>query len=183
GHGGRRALVGDLGLAGARVGLALGRVVGAGDALAGGGDLRRREAHVEVVELIHDVVEDGGDVGIAQVAHGRHHGVVFVAVDGDLAAQAGQHRLQGRLRVAGDPVGVLQWREGAGQALAVGLVAGGTVGQVGRFACLFFALGRSFVDQVVRGRGAAGGGADERAQGEGEGDAEEVPVHGVPRWL
>src|SRR5690606_20298340 len=75
------------------------------------------------------------DVGVADVALRRHQTVVLHAVDDDLALQSfqdGRGDLRGRLAL--EPVGGRQWRERAGQALAVGLVAGRAVGLVGLLA-------------------------------------------------
>src|SRR5690606_27740465 len=88
---GRRALVGGLGLAGAGVQFALGRVGGYRQRRAPGGDFGLGDAAAGVAPLVHDIGRDGGDVGVADVALRRHQAVVGDAVDHDLAVQAGEH--------------------------------------------------------------------------------------------
>jgi hypothetical protein len=98
-------------------------------------DLGLGDAAAGVAPLVEDVGGDGGDVGIADVALRRHEAVVRDAVDDDLALEAGQDRRGDLGRgPALQPVGAGKRREGAGQALAVGLVAGGAVLQIGLFA-------------------------------------------------
>src|SRR5690606_7754565 len=129
GHAGRCALVGGLGLAGARVQFALGGIGRNRQRRTLGPDFLLADAAARVAPAVHHVGGDGGDVGVADVALGRHQAVVGDVVDDDLAFQPLKDG-------AGDIGGVLvpqrvrvrQRRERAGQALAVRLVAGGAVG-------------------------------------------------------
>src|SRR5690606_21446808 len=96
-----------------------------------------------VVPVVHHVGGDGRDVGIADVALGRHQAVVGDVVDDDLAFQPlkdGGNDVGGGLAM--QPIGCGQRGEGAGQATAVGLVAGGAVGLVGGLALGGGILGR-----------------------------------------
>ena len=102
-------------------------------------------ARIHVTDNVRDVV-------IRQVAHRRHHAVVLDVVDLQLAGDSLQHRGQHRgRRVRLKEVRTRQRRERSRKALAIWLVAGSAIGEIGRLPRFEFVLGWTFVGNVAGG--------------------------------
>jgi hypothetical protein len=88
------------------------------------GDLRDRNGAALVAPGVHRVRQRVGNLLVRQLRHRRHHGVVLDPVHHDLALEAAHDDADRAVLVAQQVIGSGQRREGARQALAVGLVAG-----------------------------------------------------------
>ena len=120
----RRALVLELGRGRRVLGRRGGRLGLCGRLGAHGCDLCDRHCAALVAPRVHRVGQRVGDLLVRQLRHRRHHGVVLDPVHHDFALEAAHDHADRAILVAEQVVGAGQRRESAGQALAVGLVAG-----------------------------------------------------------